>query len=802
MILTPPQPQLSEALDLSFVDQAVARIGAEPDKVIPILQAIQSHYNYLPQPALRRVCEITPITPATITGVSTFYARFRHHPAGKHIIRVCHGTACHVKGSGLVEDALRRHLNLAEGQDTDAEGQFTLERVGCLGCCTLAPVVQTGPTTYGHQSAEVAYRTLQDYLESRAHQASSTPLATRDRQLISDLEIRVGCGSCCIAGGAAVVRDVLEEAVHQHNLGASVKPVGCIGMCHQTPMVEITRNGKTLHLYAKVTGAEAGQIVRRHFRPRGVAARLKSFFTDSIDRLLADDAPEQRIDRHAIDVRDPPVCSFLSPQKRIATEECGNLDPLDLDEYLRHEGFVASRKALNDLTPDQIIDSVRMSGLRGRGGAGFPTGEKWAKVRASKGEAKYLICNGDEGDPGAFMDRMILESFPYRVIEGMIIAAKAVGATQGILYIREEYPLAVQRIQKAIDLCIERGLLSRVPFVAQVDGVGAMKGTLHLRIVEGAGAFVCGEETALIAAVEGRRGMPQLKPPFPAESGLHGKPTCINNVETYAMIPWIFRRGADAFSSIGTKTSKGTKVFALTGKIRRGGLVEVPMGISLRQIVEEIGGGAPPGRRFKAVQLGGPSGGCVPAEMCDLPVDYESLASVGAIMGSGGMVVLDDTDCMVDIARYFLSFTQAESCGKCTFCRIGTKILLDILTRLCDGKGRPGDLDKLDELCGQVKAGSLCGLGQTAPNPVLTTLKYFRHEYEAHLKGHCPAGRCKNLIKYVVNDTCIGCTKCAQACPAGAIPMVPYQKHEIDVQKCTRCDVCRTTCPEKSIVIV
>jgi NADH-quinone oxidoreductase subunit F len=392
------------------------------------------------------------------------------------------------------------------------------------------------------------------------------------------------------------------------------------------------------------------------------------------------------------------------------------------------------------------------------------------------------------------MDRMILESFPYRVLEGMAIASLAVGASQGVLYIRAEYPLAVKRIRLAIARCEERGLLGE-----NILNTGKQ---LKLRVVEGAGAFVCGEETALIASIEGRRGVPRLRPPYPAQSGLWEKPTSINNVETYALIPWIIRHGPDAFAAIGTGKSKGTKVFALTGKIARGGLIEVPMGITIRQIVEDIGGGIANGRRFKAVQIGGPSGGCIPAELADLSVDYESLTQAGAIMGSGGMVVLDDSDCMVDIARYFLQFTQAESCGQCSFCRVGTKALLDILTRLCEGKGKPNDIERLEELSRQVKRGSLCGLGQTAPNPVLTTLRYFRHEFEAHVQGRCPAGKCKALIKYEVQDNCIGCTKCAQDCPSGAITMLPYQKHTIDPAKCTRCDVCRTTCPIKAIKIV
>jgi len=452
-----------------------------------------------------------------------------------------------------------------------------------------------------------------------------------------------------------------------------------------------------------------------------------------------------------------------------------------------------SSPTIPQLSAEQIIETIEGSGLRGRGGAGFPTGPKWRLARQQPGETKYLICNGDEGDPGAFMDRMLLESFPFRIIEGLAIAAVAVGAHEGIFYIRHEYPLAVKRVRAAIKLCQKRGWLGEKLLGAEYP--------LRLTIKEGAGAFVCGEETALIASVEGQRGMPRLRPPFPIEHGLWGKPTVINNVETLALVPWIIRHGAEAFSAYGTKASKGTKVFALAGNIQRGGLIEIPMGTTIRQIVEEIGGGAGPGRRFKAVQIGGPSGGCVPARLADTPVDYESLREVGAIMGSGGLIVLDDTACMVDIARYFLQFTQNQSCGKCTFCRIGTRRMLDILERLCAGKGQPNDLVELDRLGGQVGAGSLCGLGKTAPNPVLTTLRYFRDEYEAHLQGRCPAGKCAALIKYRVLENCTGCTICAQNCPVDAIPMTPFARHAIDLDTCIRCDSCRQVCPEDAIEV-
>jgi NADH-quinone oxidoreductase subunit F len=467
----------------------------------------------------------------------------------------------------------------------------------------------------------------------------------------------------------------------------------------------------------------------------------------------------------------------------VVLENCGVIDPLNIDDYLARDGY---RALAMGLSPEEVIAAISESGLRGRGGAGFPTGRKWALGRAQADSVKYVICNGDEGDPGAFMDRLVLESDPHRVLEGLAIAAYAIGASEGYLYIRAEYPQAVRHTREAIRQAEERGCLGR----------------LRLEVREGAGAFVCGEETALIQSLEGKRGMPKLRPPYPIERGFRGHPTLINNVETLASVPWIIRHGTRAFAALGTAGSRGTKVFALAGKIRRGGLIEVPMGITIREVVEDIGGGIGGGRRFKAVQLGGPSGGCIPARLADTPIDYDALAETGAIMGSGGLVVLDDRDCMVDIARFFLKFTQAESCGKCTFCRIGTKRMLEILERLCEGVGRTDDLEKLETLADTVSRASLCGLGQTAPNPVLTTLRYFRDEYEAHLhERRCPAGRCPALIRYRVTDNCIGCTLCAQACPVGAIRYRPYEKHEVDDRLCTRCDMCRQACQDDAIEV-
>ncbi len=605
-------------------------------------------------------------------------------------------------------------------------------------------------------------------------------------------EIRIGLGSCCVAQGSGQVHEAIQRAIAASGAPAVLKTVGCVGMCHQMPLVELVPAAGPTRLFAKVQAQSAAAIVHAEFKPKGFARRIGYAISGWLDRFESDEAGDP-VQGHALEDRDGQVCAFLGRQFRVATEYCGQLTPTDLDQYLRHQGFEALRHCLQRLSPEEIVQQATAAGLRGRGGAGFPTGVKWAAVRNAPGGKKYVLCNGDEGDPGAFMDRMLLESFPYRIIEGMAIAARAVGADEGVFYIRAEYPLAVKRINEALEQCRQRGLLG--------EGILGSDFRLDIAVRQGAGAFVCGEETALLAALEGRRGTPRLRPPYPAECGLWGKPTAVNNVETYALVPWIFRHGAAAFAELGTAGSKGTKVFALAGKVRRGGLIEVPMGVTIRQIVEEIGGGCVAGKTFKAVQIGGPSGGCLPAELADTPVDYEALAELGAIMGSGGLVVLDEDDCMVDIARFFLAFTQQQSCGKCAFCRVGTRRMLDILDRICSGGGKAGDLEQLESLGRTVAAGSVCGLGRTAPNPVLSTLRYFRGEYEAHLAGRCPAGKCKALVAYRINDRCIGCTLCAQQCPADAIAMTPYVQHVIDLDKCIRCDTCRQVCPVEAVVV-
>ena len=780
---------MNDEIDILEVDLIVEEIGCDAASVIPVLQAIQKRFKYLPDEALKRVCEISEITPAQIEGVSSFFSQFRRTPVGRHMISVCDGTACHVKGSQAVYKSILHDLDIREG-DTDADGLFTVQKVACLGCCTLAPAVQIDGTTYGHVQTDSVSDMMADFLENEANRVPEKFQSPEGEEAAG--EVRVGLGSCCVAGGSGKIRAALEEELSALKCRVDIKPVGCVGMCHRTPLVEVVIPGEVPVLYAKVDAGDIPEIVERHFSsPKpfikvrtAVEGLLKRFYSDA-----ARNVPEQ----YALDVRDEPMADFLGRLQHIATEHCGVLNPSDMAEYKRLGGFKALKDTFFKNDPDRLISTLGKSGLRGRGGGGFSTAEKWGVVRNAPGDKKYIILNGDEGDPGAFMDRMIMESYPYRVLEGMIIASFAVGASEGFLYVRAEYPLAVQRMRMALKDFEAAGYLGE-----NILGSGH---SLKLKLFEGAGAFVCGEESALIASLEGRRGMPNFRPPFPAEKGLNGCPTLVNNAETYSTVPWIIRNGAEAFAELGTEHSKGTKVFSLAGRIERGGLIEVPMGITIREVVEEIGGGVSSGRKFKAVQIGGPSGGCIPASLGHTTVDYEALTEVGAMMGSGGFVVLDDTDCMVEMARYFLSFTQSESCGKCTPCRVGTKRMLEILERLCRGQGRQGDLEKLEQLARTVQGQSLCGLGKTAPNPVLTTLRYFREEFEAHIDGRCPAGKCEKLIAFSISDDCIGCAKCAVDCPVEAISGEPYSVFEIDPDACVRCGACREICPVDAVEV-
>ena len=589
------------------------------------------------------------------------------------------------------------------------------------------------------------------------------------------VELKIGLASCSIASGALEVWERAEQLLSEkkeefkrRNLQVSLGKVGCIGMCHNEPILDVCYDGKRF-TYGNVGTADVEQIINQH--------------------VLNGKPIEEKIL-----ISEKKEYDYFSKQKKIVLRNTGLIDPEQIEDYLQRDGYKALQKVLSELKPEEVIEEVKKSNLRGRGGAGFPTGTKWSFTHYAKGDTKYVICNADEGDPGAFMDRAVLEGDPHSVLEGMTIGAYAIGANRGFIYARAEYPLAVKRLRIAIRQAMDKGFLGK-------ELMGS-KFSFDIEIKEGAGAFVCGEETALMQSIEGKRGMPRPRPPFPAQKGLWGRPTNINNVETWANVPWILLHGAEEFAKQGTKLSGGTKVFALAGKIKRGGLVEVPIGTTLREIVFDIGGGIEGDKRFKAVQIGGPSGGCLPGDLLDTPVDYESLKSAGAIMGSGGMIVMDESTCMVDIARYFLDFTQKESCGKCTFCRIGTKRMLETLERITRGHGREEDLPLLRELAKQVKAGSLCGLGETAPNPVLTTLRYFKDEYDAHIKEErCPAGVCKELITYSITNRCVGCRRCVRACPVGAIRGEPKQIHEIDQELCIRCGACKEVCKFNAIEV-
>jgi len=774
----------------SVVDEVVELTGRDPEKVILILQEVQKRLNWLPSEALKHICKVTDITPEQISGVSTFYSQFRHLPVGKHTIKICAGTACHVKGSPLISEAFKRVLKIDDVRNASPDNLFSIEEVACLGCCTLAPVVQIDGKTYGHVKPTQANEIIHDFLIS-GNQPVNTPESVINEDI--DAEIRVGIGSCCVAGGSKEILSEIDNIKEKYNLNVRLKPVGCVGVCNQTPLMEIVTKENIHSRYTKVDKQQVEEILLKHVRPRSLNKRIKGSINDLVDTFLSEEKLSGQVNI-PVELREKYLNNFLNHQVHISTKNSGVLSPESYEEYCLSGGFEALLKCIKESDQKSIIKIIVDSGLRGRGGAGFPTGKKWGISFLATGNPKYVICNGDEGDPGAFMDRMLLESFPYRVIEGMIIAGFATGANEGIFYIRAEYPLAVTRVRTAIKRCYENGVLG--------NNIYKSTFSFNVKIFEGAGAFVCGEETALISSLEGKRGTPHLRPPYPAVSGFRGQPTLVNNVETLSIVPWIITYGPEALHSIGTEKSKGTKVFALAGKISKGGLIEVPMGITIREIVENIGDGIVNGNTFKAVQIGGPSGGCIPASKTDTPIDYEELKKLGAMMGSGGMVVLDNTDCMVDMAKYFLTFTHKQSCGKCTFCRIGTKHMLNIITDLTEGKATLEDINDLEKLCKYVRDGSLCGLGKTSPNPVLTGLKYFREEYEEHTRGICRANKCRDLIKYNVNDSCTGCTKCSQECPVKAIPFKPYEKHEIDQLICTKCDTCRIVCPENAIEII
>ena len=580
------------------------------------------------------------------------------------------------------------------------------------------------------------------------------------------MKLAVGQGSCGIAAGAMKAYEILNSNLDLNNNQLTV--TGCIGMCYLEPIVDVYADDG-LHRFVKVNGEIAEKI----------ATAVNNNDLSSVKEYEISDDDKQ----------------FLDKQTRIALRHCGVINPEIIEDYTNDDGYKALNKVLTTMSPEDVIEEIKISGLAGRGGAGFPTWFKWNAARQSTGDKKYLICNADEGDPGAFMDRAVIEGDPHNLIEGMLIGAYAIGASEAIVYVRAEYPLAIRRLQNAIDQAKANGFIGK--------NIMGTDFSCDFRIKAGAGAFVCGEETALIESLEGSRGMPRLKPPFPAQSGYWHKPSNINNVETFANVSWIMLNGGNAFSSMGTENSKGTKVFALTGKIKRGGLVEIPMGKTLRDVIFDIGGGIKNDKNFKAVQMGGPSGGCIPEELLDTVIDYKALSATGAIMGSGGMVVMDDSTCMVEMARFFLDFTAKESCGKCVHCRLGTKRMLEILTRITEGNGKEDDIELLEELCLAIKDGALCGLGQTAPNPVLTTLKYFKNEYIEHIhEKKCAAHECTALLKYEIDpEKCRGCTLCSKKCPVNAIEGTVKNPHTIDMDKCIKCGNCKSVCKFNAVEV-
>lgn len=743
--------EFKSGVDLSLMEGVLRQYQDDSTSLIMILQQAQAIYGYLPQEVIYHVAERTGNSPAKVMGVATFYSYFRLKPMGIYQIMLCDGTACHVNGSDRIRAAITQELGIHNGETTE-DGMFTLNEVACLGCCSLAPVMMINGDTYGNLTPEKTINILRQL---------------RQRESGEGIRILVGQGSCGVSAGAGRVAKVLAGHMTATD-SFTVETTGCIGMCYLEPIVDIYEGEKLLHRLVKVTETDALGIVE--------AVRKKDF--SKLEAMFISDE----------DAR------FLKKQKRVALRHCGVVDPTSIDDYIKKDGYKAIDKALH-MTPEEVIEEIKVSGLAGRGGAGFPTWFKWNAARNAEGEHKHLICNADEGDPGAFMDRAVIESDPHSLIEGMLIGAYAIGASDMYVYIRAEYPLAVERLGNAIEQARSRGLLGE-----NILGSGF---SCDLNIKIGAGAFVCGEETALIESMEGKRGMPRLKPPFPAQSGYLNEPSNINNVETFANVAWIINNGGAAFAAMGTENSKGTKVFALTGKVQRGGLVEVPMGNSLRDVIFDIAGGIKDGRSYKAVQMGGPSGGCIPADLVDTPIDYKALSATGAIMGSGGMVVMDDSTCMVNIARFFLDFTARESCGKCVPCRIGTTRMMEILNRICDGQGQEGDIEMLEQLCVSIKDGSLCGLGQTAPNPVLTTIRYFRDEYEAHIRDKkCSAHECSALLKISIDPTkCKGCTVCARKCPVECISGERKTPHVIDQSSCIKCKQCVSSCKFDAIVV-
>lgn len=731
------------------------------------LRNIQNEHGYLPEEQLQILSGISGIPIGELYGLATFYSAFRLEPAGKYVLKVCHGAPCHVMGAPKISDALSDYLNIKNGETTE-DGLFTLEEVACVGCCSLAPVMMVNKEFIGYLNHKKVKAVVDRYREKALQEEKRCGYDNH-------FTIRVGMSSCGIAAGAEKsYKKILQETIRL-GLDIKVKKTGCIGLCFSEPVVEIS-NENGIWLYGNMTEEKISYILEEHIMNNAPVENMVVI----CDRKPTDSS------------------SYLKYQYKIALRNCGEIDPENIDDYIRQGGFQKLKALIHsDNYSSDILKEIKISGLRGRGGAGFPTGKKWTIAAEVDATQKYVICNADEGDPGAFMDRAVLEGDPCSIIEGMLTCALAVGADKGYVYCRTEYPLALQRLAIAIKQCEERGFLGKNIF--RKEGLD-----FSIEIVEGAGAFVCGEESALIASIEGKRGIPTPKPPYPVISGLHGYPTVINNVETFANISWIMENGGEVFSGIGTPSSPGTKVFALTGSLRRPGLVEVPMGTTIRDIIYKIGGGPGEGKKIKAIQIGGPSGGCIPEDKFDTPVDFDSLNSLGAMMGSGGLLTITDDTCIVGFTRFFTQFLCNESCGKCTSCRVGTQEIVDILTVIMEGRGNMAHLDRLKQLADLLKSTSGCGLGLTAANPLITSMTFFRNEYEEHiLKKKCAARECPELIRYFVSaDKCLGCRRCAEKCSVNAVHGVVNVPHFIDQKACVKCGSCKSVCHYDAINVV
>ena len=744
--------------------------------LLPELIELQNRDRYLRPEALAELSRKLSLSLNHIYSVASFYHAFRFTPCGKHQIKVCIGAACYVKGAEAVYDAFASHLGLTGDQDTSADGLFTLSKVACLGCCMLAVAVQIDRHIFGQVKPGNIPQVIKDFLQLASEEDAAAE-AGSSSSAPGQTEIRLCCCSSCRAAGSARIMQALQEERQRHGLEFSLKSVGCHGLSFRAPLLTVFSGGLYYH-YDQVQEHTLKTILGRHLSSRNAIRQIGWQAQLALHRWYNRSCACQP------EVSDSPA---IGQYARLVTANSGQDQPEDIAEYQQHGGFQALQRVAQ-MPPEQVLQILEAAQLRGRGGGGFPTGQKWRLAFSAKHHPKVVVCNADEGDPGAFMDRMLLESYPCRVLEGILIAACVLQAKHAIIYIRDEYAQAVGILQRILNK------LQQTPFY-RLPGED-----FQLHIFKGAGAFVCGEETALLESLQGQRGIPRRRPPFPVSEGLHGLPTLINNVETFACIPIILQDDGELFRSYGTASSKGTKAFALAGKVRQGGLIEVPIGISIAEIVEKYGGGAEAGHTVKAVMIGGPSGGCIPYRNFSLPVDYETLQQHGAMMGSGGLVVLDERDCLVDLSLYFLRFLKDESCGKCVFCREGLQrlcALLEELTRA--GSKAPELLIEIDTLARHIKQGALCALGQTAPNMVLSAMHAFRAEFEEHLQGHCPAGKCRELTEFQVGKDCIGCSKCAQSCAAKAIVCVPLESARIDQSKCVKCGVCRSICPRNAI---